>query len=153
SRMAMLNISRRSTVSGQPLLSGLAVAIVLVLPTARAASTASTSQLPVYDLKIAPAEWTKLQRSPRLDDRHPATFIVSNKQYEVELRFRGDWARSWPKKPLKIFFEKNKEFDGQHVLNLNPNWRDPAFIRERLAYYIYTACGAPASHTRMVKLN
>ena len=48
-----------------------------------------------------------------------------------EVRYRGDWARTWPKKPLKIFFEKEKDFDGQHTLNLNSNWRDPAFIREQ----------------------
>jgi spore coat protein H len=69
------------------------------------------------------------------------------------MRYRGDWARSWPKKPLKIFFEKDKDFDGQHVLNLNPNWRDPAFIREQFAYSIYDVCGVPAPSTRMVKLN
>ena len=69
------------------------------------------------------------------------------------MRYRGDWARTWPKKPLKIFFEQDKKFDGQHALNLNSNWRDPAFIREQLAYQIYDACGVPAPKTRMIKLN
>ena len=78
--------------------------------------------------------------------------MAHDKEYSVEVRYRGDWARSWPKKPLKVFFPKDKEFEGQRALNLNPNWRDPAFIREQLSYHIYAACGAPASKTRMVKL-
>ncbi len=120
---------------------------------AGAPNTGSTNALPLYELKIAPEEWTKLQRTPRSDDRHPAKFIAGGKEYSVEMRYRGDWARTWPKKPLKIFFEKDKDFDGQHALNLNPNWRDPAFISEQLAYQIYAVCGVPAPKTRMVKLN
>ena len=116
-------------------------------------TTAATSRLPVYELEISIEEWEKLQRNPHSDERHPAKFTAGGKEYSVEVRYRGDWARTWPKKPLKIFFEKDKDFDGQHVLNLNPNWRDPAFIREQLAYQIYAACGVPASKTRMVKLN
>jgi hypothetical protein len=104
-------------------------------------------------LIVSADEWEKLQRVPRSDERHPAKFKTGNEEYSVEIRHRGDWARSWPKKPLKIFFQKDKDFEGQHVLNLNPNWRDPAFIREQLAYHIYAACDVPASKTRMVKLN
>lgn len=44
-------------------------------------------------------------------------------------------------------------FDGPRALNLNSNWRDPAFIREQLAYHIHPICGVPAPETRMVKLN
>jgi hypothetical protein len=56
------------------------------------------------------------------------------------------------KSRCKIFFEKGKEFEGNDVLNLNSCWRDPAFIREQLAYHVYAACGVPCSKTRMVRL-
>jgi len=134
----------------------LLVAGLIVVPSVvslPAAAPTSAHVLPVYNLKIAPEEWTKLQRAPGSDDRHPAQFIAAGREYSVKIRYRGDWARSWPKKPLKVFFEKDHEFEGNHVLNLNPNWRDPAFIREQLAYHIYAACGAPCSRTRMVKVN
>jgi spore coat protein H len=109
--------------------------------------------LPVYELRIAPDDLSKLQQEPRSDVRHPARFVAEGQEYTVTVRYRGDWARSWPKKPLKIFFEKDKPFHGQHALNLNSNWRDPAFVREQLAYHIFSRCGVPASNTRMVKLN
>jgi len=116
-------------------------------------ATAATNSLPIYDLRVSAEEWEKLERTVHSDDRHPAKFMANGKEYSVEVRYRGDWARSWPKKPLKVFFEKEKDFEGQHALNLNPNWRDPAFIREQLAYHIYSACGVPAPETRPVKLN
>jgi spore coat protein H len=115
--------------------------------------TAIMSGVPTYELKISKEEWTKLQRNPGSDERHPAKFFADGKEYSVGVRYRGDWARSWPKKPLKIFFEKDKEFEGNEVLNLNSCWRDPAFVREHMAYHIYAICGAPASKTRMVRLH
>jgi hypothetical protein len=116
-------------------------------------SPAAAAPLPVYELTLGQDEWEKLRRAPRSEERHPAKFAASGMEYSVGVRYRGDWARTWLKKPLKIFFEKDKDLDGQRVLNLNSNWRDPAFIREQLAYHIYDACGVPAPRTRMVKLN
>jgi spore coat protein H len=116
------------------------------------AAPLAASQLPVYELTVSAVEWENLQRAPRSDERRPAKFRANDEEYSVEIRHRGDWARSWPKKPLKIFFEKDKDFEGQNVINLNPNWRDPAFIREQLAYHIYVVCGVPAPKTRMVKV-
>lgn len=113
----------------------------------------SATPVPAYELTVGREDWTKLQRTAHSDERYPAKFLADGKEYPVTIRYRGDWARSWPKKPLKIFFAKGTEFGGQHVLNLNSCWRDPAFIREQLAYHVYTACGVPASRTRMVKLN
>ena len=114
---------------------------------------ASSSGVPTYELKISRDEWTKLQRNPGSDERRPAKFIADGIEYSVGVRYRGDWARTWPKKPLKIFFEKDKEFEGNEVLNLNSCWRDPAFIREHFAYHVYAACGVPSSKTRMVRLH
>jgi spore coat protein H len=83
----------------------------------------------------------------------PATFIAGGELYEgVRVRYRGAWARSWPKKPLKILLPKDKPFQGQRRLNFNSCWRDPAFIREHLSYQVYAACGVPASQSRMVRL-
>jgi spore coat protein H len=83
----------------------------------------------------------------------PATFSAGGQVYDhVRVRYRGDWARGWPKKPLKVFFSTNKPFEGRLRLNLNSGWRDPAFVRECLAYRIYAECGALASTSRMVRV-
>ena len=115
---------------------------------------APKSLLPVYELKINPKDLASLDRNPFSNDIHPATFLANGVAYEgVRVRFRGQWARTWPKRPFKIFFDHAQLFEGQRTLNLNSGWRDPAFIRETLAYRVYAACGVPAPKSRMVRLH
>jgi spore coat protein H len=147
-----MNVSRFHLLPAS-LLAAVGVLAPLLVGAATEAGGARTGSVPVYELKISAEEWTKLQRNPGSDERHPAKFIADGKEYSVGIRYRGDWARTWPKKPLKIFFEQDKAFEGNHVLNLNSCWRDPAFIREHLAYHVYAACGVPSSKTRMVRLH
>jgi spore coat protein H len=111
-------------------------------------------RLPFYQLKIAPEDLTRLQRYPRENERFPATFTAGAEIFDgVGVRDRGDWARSWPKKSLKLFFDRGQLFEGQKTLNLNSGWHDPAFVREPLAYHVYAAAGVPAPRSRMVRLH
>jgi spore coat protein H len=106
-----------------------------------------------YELKMEPSELRALERNPESNETHPATFIADGVVHEgVQVRFRGEWARSWPKKPFKIFFPRDKPFHGHHSINLNSAWRDASFIRETLAYHVYAACGSPGSQSRLVHL-
>jgi len=117
------------------------------------ANALAGSPLPSYELKIAPRELAQLEHGFFENATHPATFIASGMTYtNVRVRFRGQWARTWPKKPLKIFFDHEQLFEGRRCLNLNSGWRDPAFVREPLAYHLYAACGVPAPRSRMVRL-
>ncbi len=101
---------------------------------------------------MEPKDLAALEANPS-NETHPATFIANGTNYpNVRIRFRGQWARTWPKKPLKIFFEDAKPFEGQGTINLNSGWRDPAFVRETLAYEVYAACGVPAPRSRMVRV-
>jgi spore coat protein H len=112
------------------------------------------SKLPLYELKMDPKDLRTMERNPDSDNTHPASLVAEGADYGyVRVRFRGEWARSWPKKPLKIFFSRNKPFQGHRSVNLNSAWRDPALIREPLAYHVYAACGVPASRSRLVRLH
>ncbi len=112
------------------------------------------SRLPVYELKMTAKDLVALEQTAFQNDTHPAIFIANGVTYnKVKVRFRGDWARTWPKKPLKIFFDHDQLFEGRRCLNLNSGWRDPAFIREPLAFQFYAACGVPAPKARMVRLH
>ena len=80
-----------------------------------AATNDPSSKLPKYEIRIDPKEWRALERNPDSDETHPATFIADGVTYtNVAVRFRGEWARSWPKKPLKIFFSRSQPFQGHH---------------------------------------
>jgi spore coat protein H len=110
--------------------------------------------LPLYELKMDAKSLAALDRNPGSNETHPATFVAEGEVHtNVQVRFRGEWARSWPKKPLKIFFSRGKPFQGHHSMNLNSAWRDPAFVRETLAYHVYAVCDVPASQSRMVRLH
>lgn len=112
------------------------------------------SKLLTYSLEMAPEDLRSMERNAFSNQTYPGTFTFNGEVYQgVKVRYRGAWARSWPKKPLKIFFTKEKPFQGQHCLNLNSAWRDPAMVRESLAYHIYSASGAPAPQARLVRLN
>lgn len=111
-------------------------------------------KLRLYQLQIAPADLMALENQSFSNDAHPATFIADGKTYPgVKVRIRGSWSRSWPKKSLKILFDHANPFEEHHSLNLNSGWRDPAFVREPLAYYVYAVCGVPAPACRMVRLD
>jgi spore coat protein H len=112
------------------------------------------SKLPLYELKMDPKDLRVMERNASSDNTQPASLDVEGEDYGyVRVRFRGEWARSWPKKPLKIFFSRARPFQGHRSVNLNSAWRDPAFIRETFAYHVYAACGVPASRARMVRVH
>src|SRR5256885_2445066 len=102
------------------------------------------SKLPAYELTIGQKELAAMERTAYANETYPATFIANGHVFkDVKVRYRGQWARSWPKKPLKIFFNHDDLFEGQRCLDLNSAWHDPAFIREHVAYEVYAACGVP----------
>jgi spore coat protein H len=119
----------------------------------QAEESLSGSKLPLYELKIAPGDLQSLEFASFGNTTFPASFTAEGKVYDgFKVRPRGSWSRSWPKKSLKILFDHQNSFQGEHSLNLNSGWRDPAFIREVMAYKVYAACGVPASEAQMVRL-
>ena len=110
------------------------------------------SKLPVYALAMEPKNVTALERNPFSNEAYPGTFSAQGGDYKVTVRVRGAWSRGWPKKSLKISF-KDQPFQGHRSLDFNSAWHDPAFVREPLAYYVYALCGAPASQSRLVRLD
>lgn len=102
-------------------------------------------------------EWNDLnalEAQPWGKSTKPGVLTMEGHRFEnVGVRHRGEWARSWPKKPFKFILKPDDASEGHHSFNLNSAWRDPAFIRELLAYHVYAACGVAAPEARMVRLN
>jgi len=141
----------RSAVSG---LAALFVVFTFTGCKANQDPPAQNSRLPQYELTMAAADLQALELDPFSNNTHPATFSAGGKTYtRVKVRVRGSWSRTWPKKSLKILFDHNQPFEERRSLNLNSAWRDPAFIREPLAYAVYTACGVLSPKAQMVRLN
>lgn len=141
-----------SALSQQPHFFSLGESASQELP-AEAEESLAQSTLPLYELKMSAGDLRALQMQPYGNGTYPATFSANGKVYQgVKVRARGSWSRSWPKKSLKIQFDHRDAFEGRTRLDLNSCWRDPAFVREVLAYRVYAACGVTASHAQMVRL-
>jgi hypothetical protein len=102
-----------------------------------------------------PVEWLYYRTAPiaSSDETVPATFVDSERRvyYHVQARNRGAWARSWPKKCWKIYFNKGNELGGNlGTLNLNSNWNDEILMREHICYEICRFFNYPACETRLV---
>ncbi len=122
-------------------------------PTAEPTVIPQGGPIPLYDLKITPKDLAAWENTAFSNETFPASFSTDGVVYDgARIRYRGAWARGWPKKPLKIFFAKGNRFNDERCLDLNSGWRDPAFIREPLAYHIFSACGAVASTTKLVRV-
>src|SRR4051794_1317720 len=78
----------------------------------RAGSAADTNLLRTYEVKISPKDLAHFEANGYSNETVPVTFVADGNTYEhARLRTRGDWARGWPKKSLKIFFEKEHQFE------------------------------------------
>ena len=107
--------------------------------------------LPVYELEMSPQDLAAMEANPSSNETHPAKFTANGVVHgNARVRFRGKFARTWPKKPLKILLDRDQPFEGQYKLNLNSAQLDPAFVREPFAYHFFSACGVPSPRSRMV---
>lgn len=73
------------------------------------------------------------------------------------IREKGNssWSVRSGKKPFKIDvgrYEKGRTFRGLRVLVLNNGFKDPSFLREKLAYDLHRAIGLPASRAAFAEV-
>src|SRR5436305_11853630 len=133
------SLHRKTGDIGNDAVGGPAVVAAYLKPSLAMAQTEpATSSLPIYELKIGQKELAQMEATAYSNETYPATFVTDGHAYkDVRVRYRGQWARSWPKKPLKIFLNRDDLFEGQRCLDLNSAWHAPALIREYRAYQVY----------------
>lgn len=112
------------------------------------------SPVPVYRLFMQASDIRALHGRARSNDTVPVTLVHQGEVFDhLKMRVRGAFARSWPKKAYKIFFHRDHLFKGRSRVNLNSGWRDPAMVREVLAYKIYETAGGLSLKSRLVRVD
>ncbi len=112
------------------------------------------SKLPVYFMTIP----NMSSMNPWSDNYVPATFIYQGRVHEnVGVRYRGQTSRSYPKKSLKVRFNKGDLFasffdDELKSIDLQAMWADKAFLREKLSNDMFKKMGVAYCETRHVLL-
>ncbi|WP_157960444.1 CotH kinase family protein [Marinimicrobium alkaliphilum] len=90
------------------------------------------------------------------DDRLPAKVRLEDdpETYPVEMRFRGNSTRSEPKKGYNIRFDDGDQdfLDGADRINARAMWRDPSFVREHMAMWLFRQYELPAPDTFFFEL-
>ncbi len=115
-----------------------------------------SSNLPIYWLFLDQSEYQALLANPETDELKRGAFVFEGVLYDnIGIRFRGQWARSWPKKSWKLRFNKDNYFLGRRTVNLNSCYHDRAYIREYLCYRFYREADVYACRSQFaeVRLN
>ena len=73
--------------------------------------------------------------------------------FDVGVKFRGETACSYPKKPLRVRFNRGDTLDAQRHLNFNACWNDKAMLREKLGFDLFRDAGVPYSETHMARVH
>lgn len=103
-------------------------------PIVARARDSADSELTVYDLTIAPADWAHLN-TVFLEDKSesvPCVLTHAGVDYTAEVRYRGETSLTLPKKSWKVLFPGGGLFQGREQLNLKAHFNDETMIRQRL---------------------
>ncbi len=115
------------------------------------------TDLPIYQITIAPGVWQQLNLAIQEDIYYPADFTYNEVTwYNVGVRYRGRTSRSVSKKSWKIKFNEfvpGQEFiSGQKELNLDSTFGERTIMREKLASDFCELVDVPDFDTRHVQL-
>jgi hypothetical protein len=113
--------------------------------------SALTSSLPILHWFIDPQDYQDAWDHKFTDETEPAVLYYDGKLYDgIEIRFRGQSARVWPKPPWKFIFPQGHNFEAPDLLiqpvdnfNLQSNYSDKTYMREILAWESLRDIGAP----------
>jgi len=111
--------------------------------------------VPLYRLTADPDDLAWLAGHYLTDEYIPAVFTFEEESHAVDIRYRGDISRHFPKKSWKIRFASTDRFGqgmGQRRLNLNAEYSDWSLLREYLAYDLLARAGVLASQAEFVRL-
>lgn len=106
-----------------------------------------------WEIRLDPAIYEEMLRNPRSDEMRPATFVARGESHQVLVRFRGNSARSAPKKSWRVEFPEGTRWDGRRKLNLVAQWRDRTLMVEKLGYDLLAAMGFPAPKATWVRVS
>jgi len=113
-----------------------------------------TERVLEIDLAITDADWSTLMADPLEDIYVPATLTFDGIVLDVGVRLKGNSSRSSVAREGGVRYsfkvDIDRYVDGQELLgidklNLNNSFRDPTYMRERLALDLFRKRGVPAS--------
>lgn len=90
------------------------------------------------DFRDIPAPWYENCNITIIDENNN----LNLESVEAKVKVRGNWTSNYPKKPLRIKFDKKQSVLGMNNSAKNKNWvllasyKDWSFLRDQTAYYL-----------------
>ncbi len=78
---------------------------------------------------------------------------TSRAHRSVGVKFRGETACAYPKRPMRVKFNKGDRFEGQRRLNFNAGWNDKSMLREQFGFDFFRDAGVAHSETRFARVH
>ena len=73
--------------------------------------------------------------------------------FDVGVKFRGETACNYPKRPIRVRFNKGDLFDHQNELNFNAGWNDKAMLREPFGFQFFRDAGVAHSEAHLARVH
>lgn len=120
---------------------------LLSVPISATPLRVDSSSLPTYQLTISEENLAKL--SPDVNDstRYPGKLTVNGSEYDVEVRYRGQFTRRYAKKSWRIVFVNDSPFPNRTSLDLKAHYDDLTMMRGVLTNQVYRKVGIAPSRT------
>lgn len=110
------------------------------------------SQLPIWELNVAPDDLARIVDSPDETITIDGNLIIQGQPYATALRIHGGSSRYYPKKSFRFDLTNGLSLPtGQDHLILRAEWNDKTMLRNHLAFdLIYRSSHIPAVRTEAV---
>ncbi|RLE20147.1 MAG: hypothetical protein DRJ50_11195, partial [Actinobacteria bacterium] len=121
---------------------------------------ALTSNLPVFWWFMDPDDYAQSLAHRNTDELEPAVLYHNGTLFDgIQVRVRGQSARGYVKKHWKFHMPHGHAFDNHDLVpipfdqfNLQGNYSDKTYSRERLAYGTFKETGSPGGVTHSVRV-
>ncbi len=107
-------------------------------------SIESTS-LPVYQLELAQEDLDKLSPDVNDNTRYPGKLTFQGSEYDVEVRYRGQFTRPYAKKSWRVIFVGDSPYANRTSLDLKSHYDDLTMMRGALTTQVYKKLGIAPS--------
>ncbi len=115
-----------------------------------------SSNLIRVNLDISDSNLIRLNTNVYSNEYVEVDFTIEGEYFSnSQVRYRGNYTRSWAKKSYKVKLPEEMTYDGLNKLSFKSEKRDPSLMKEYLSYLLFTCngCFCPRNYYVNLSLN
>jgi len=108
--------------------------------------------LPSYFLVFKEENLDELRSDLWNDDPVVADLVLDGVTYDIDIAYRGSYTRSFRKRSYIIKFVNPTTFEGNNIIHLNAEYKDPSLFRNKLSFDFFQDIGVLSPESQHVNL-